>query len=329
VAQPENPGPTPTPGTERSDDPDLPPIVKRPLRKILVGILVGPLAAVVMAIVPPGQWIAMIPWGLAAISALVSVGLWRRLREWGKSLGKLEQVLTDVRAGEAPIDELSGVRGPLAPLVWSVQEILRELRRQKAELAAVELEIRQRIAQRTDALERIIGSLRHQAHRDPLTGLCNRRMLDEHVGQVIRNARESGSDLCLLMLDLDNFKMLNDTLGHAAGDEVLRTIGQIIRSTIREQDLAFRCGGDEFMLVLPVNGREAGQSLARRLVSLIDSLGKTLKMPKPLGVSIGLISLSEASDEDFRTLLAEADRRLYSVKAERKHAGGANRSAAA
>jgi diguanylate cyclase (GGDEF)-like protein len=282
-----------------------------------------------MAIVPPERWITVLPWGLLATSVLLSIALWRRLRRWQTSLGKLEQTLGDVQAGEAPIEELSEVQGPLLPLVESIQEILRELRRQKAELAAVELEIRQRVAQRTDALERTIGSLRHQANRDPLTGLCNRRMLDKHVGELIRQAREAGSDLCLLMLDLDNFKVLNDTLGHAAGDEILRTIGQIIRSSIRQQDLAFRCGGDEFMLVLPDDGQEAGQTLTRRLVSLIESLGKTLKTPKPLGVSIGLISLSETSDEDLRTLLAKADKRLYSVKAERKHTHRSDHAVAA
>ncbi|HEX2970985.1 MAG TPA: GGDEF domain-containing protein [Tepidisphaeraceae bacterium] len=283
-----------------------------------LGALTGSLVAVAMTVVSREQWHAALPWTLMGLSALVGLGVWRRLRTWRRSLGKLDQVLVDVRAGEAPIDELAGVRGPLSPLAESIQEILRELRQQKAELAAVEQEIRQRIAQRTHALERVIGSLRHQANRDALTGLYNRRMLNEHLREVVEQAKEAGSDLCLMMLDLDNFKTLNDTRGHAAGDEVLRTIGQIIRSSIREQDLAFRCGGDEFTLVLPDCGAEAGQALARRLVSLIDALGRTLKTPKPLGVSIGLINLSEASDEDLQALLAEADKRLYGVKAGRK-----------
>ena len=128
--------------------------------------------------------------------------------------------------------------------------MLRDSRRKRAEAAALEHETRQRIANRTDALERTIGSLRQQATRDVLTGLFNRRMLEEYLPQAVKRCKEARIGLCLLMIDVDHFKLLNDTLGHAAGDELLKTIGQLIRSTIREKDLAFRCGGDEFVVQL-------------------------------------------------------------------------------
>src|SRR5688572_28675145 len=128
--------------------------------------------------------------------------------------------------------------------------------------------MRQKVASRTDALERTIGSLRQQATRDVLTGLFNRRFLDQYITQSVTRHVKENRDLCLLMMDIDHFKMLNDTLGHAAGDDLLRAIGQLIRSAIRGEDVGFRMGGDEFVVLLPGSGTDAGQSLATRLMSL-------------------------------------------------------------
>src|SRR5690606_14641280 len=133
------------------------------------------------------------------------------------------------------------------PVAALLAEILHDLRQQKTAVAELHAETRQRVAQRTDALERQLGSLRQQASRDKLTGLYNRRMLDQCLNQLVDECRAGRRALCLLMMDADYFKQLNDTLGHAAGDDLLRSIGQIIRSALREQDLAFRYGGDEFI----------------------------------------------------------------------------------
>src|SRR6187200_1774560 len=99
-----------------------------------------------------------------------------------------------------------------------LQDLLREIRQQRCEIATLKDEMRQRVAQRTDALERTIGTLRHQATRDPLTGLFNRRFLDQYLPQVVQRSTSQGMDVAVLMCDLDHFKLLNDTLGHAAGD---------------------------------------------------------------------------------------------------------------
>ena len=149
-----------------------------------------------------------------------------------------------------PIEDLAAVRGRLAPIAMHIHEMLREIRSQKTALAEMDHEVRQRIANRTEALERKIGSLKHQATRDVLTGLLNRRALDDHLSRVIEQNIAASMPVSVLMIDVDNFKPLNDTLGHAAGDELLRSIGQIFRSTLRDRDTAFRCGGDEFVIVL-------------------------------------------------------------------------------
>jgi diguanylate cyclase (GGDEF)-like protein len=234
------------------------------------------------------------------------------------NLRRLERTFAQVRAGEAAIEELSDIGGVFAPLVMQLQDLLRDMRRQKGEAVQAEGEIRQRIAQRTSGMERLIGSLRVQANRDALTGLYNRRMLENHLGTMIDEGRSAGSDLCLLMMDLDNFKVLNDTLGHPAGDELLRSIGQLIRSAIREQDLGFRCGGDEFVVVLQGAGPSCGKGMAERLISLVDALGRTLKTPKPIGMSAGVCAVSEWPGVDAKELLAMADEKLYQIKGRRK-----------
>lgn len=236
-------------------------------------------------------------------------------RRWVRPTQQLQRLLTEIRAGSAPIEELANVGGAAGPLAEAVGEILRELRKQKASVAELEAEIRQRVAHRTSALERTIASLRQQATRDALTGLYNRRMLDEHLPKVVEHTLAEGADLCVLMIDIDHFKSLNDTLGHAAGDVLLKTVGELIRSAIRGGDAAFRCGGDEFLILLPGCGRGEAQSLAGRLTSLVDSLSKSFRVEDKPRLSIGICCLSELASRTPANLLREADAALYEVKA--------------
>src|SRR6202142_69557 len=98
---------------------------------------------------------------------------------------------------------------------------------------------------------RLRGALREQSSRDPLTGLFNRRYMEESLDREVRRAAREGYGLGLLMADLDNFKGLNDTFGHAAGDAVLRRIGRFLAGAVRSEDVACRFGGEEFVMILP------------------------------------------------------------------------------
>lgn len=244
---------------------------------------------------------------------------WIRLeRSWKRPAQKLTGLLTKIREGKLPIDELSTVDGGVKPLAALTHDLLRDLREEQRKIAQLEHEMRDRIAHRTEALERMIGSLRQQATRDALTGLFNRRMLDQHLPELMTTCRESGNELCVLTIDVDNFKLLNDTLGHAEGDNLLRSIGQLIRSTVRQNDAAFRCGGDEFLIALPGTDPAAAQVLSDRLVSLVDALTRTLKInPRPR-LSIGQARLSALLKHTPQALLSEADRSLYEEKSRRK-----------
>ena len=265
---------------------------------------------------------------MVAAGMLLAV-LWtgaRRRRVWSEPLAKLEQLLPEVREGREPIESLGRVGGNMGRIAGLCQEMLRELRSEQLRCSRLQEEIRQRIATRTVALERTIGALRQQAARDGLTGLFNRRMLDAYLPEVIERCKGGGAPLCLLMIDVDHFKPLNDTLGHAAGDQMLKSIGQIIRSTIRENDAAFRCGGDEFVVVLEGCGAEPGRAVADRIASLSDALGKTFRVINPPRLSIGVANLAEVREPTAEAVLRRADQALYQVKTEHHRAVEAART---
>jgi diguanylate cyclase (GGDEF)-like protein len=260
--------------------------------------------------------------GLVVLQLMLAVALpvavmWatvRRRRNWHQPLGQLEELIPRVRDGTEPIESLGRVGGKLAPLAGLCQQILRDLREEKLRIAQLEEEVRQRIASRTEALERRIGALRQQAARDGLTGLFNRRALDDYLPEAIERCKGEKMPLCVLMIDVDNFKPLNDTLGHAAGDQMLKSLAQIIRSTLREGDVAFRNGGDEFVTVLEDCTPDVGAELAERIRSLGGNYGKTFRVQHPPELSIGIANLDKIREPNAQILLRAADQALYRVK---------------
>jgi len=145
------------------------------------------------------------------------------------------------------------------------------------------------------------------AQTDDLTGLSNRRHFRRELEREIAAAHRDREPLSLLLLDLDNFKAINDTHGHERGDAALQTVAASIQERLRPGDLAARVGGDEFVVMLPHTSRAQANALAEGIAtSISDALA-------PLGatVSIGASTLRERRDHD---LLAEADRLLYQAK---------------
>jgi diguanylate cyclase (GGDEF)-like protein len=265
-----------------------------------------------------------VEWWLQALVAIVMMiaatyGFVHPQAHWIRPMRKAIALLPQVCAGQASIAELDAIGGGIEPLIAAMQEALRDLRRQRSEVARIELELTQRVANRTDALERTMAALKQQAARDALTGLYNRRMFDVHLPILHERCRAKGLPLSLLMIDVDDFKLLNDTLGHGAGDEFLRSFGQLVRSTLRSGDFAFRYGGDEFVIAVPGAVLEQAQPLRKRLESLVDGLAKPLRVPSPPRISVGLVcTTSLPADAPAEALVREADRLLYEAKQARK-----------
>lgn len=267
----------------------------------------------------PAHWLAQV--AVASIAVLSGGMVFvHHYLHWTRPTRRLLAAVDQVRAGKMAIEELSAIHGGIRPLVELSQSLLRDLRRQRAEFAELEHELSQRVANRTEALERKLGTLKHQASRDVVTGLYNRRLLDEHLPKLVQQCTAERSPLALLMIDVDYFKGVNDTLGHAAGDQLLCDVGRLIQSSIREQDMAFRFGGDEFVILLPGQLREQAQKLADRLVSLMDQLARTIKVERPPRLSIGIATLTDVAEPSAEALLVAADQVLYQHKHARRPA---------
>jgi diguanylate cyclase (GGDEF)-like protein len=255
-----------------------------------------------------------------SITALIAIA-WNALyreRRWGRPVRRLIELLPQIRTCQATVESLRSIGGLSEPLVEELACICHELHRLRSDLTDMEANLRRHVASRTNALERTIGSLKQQATRDALTGLHNRRAMNEHLPQAVERCQAARTDLCLLMIDVDHFKQLNDTCGHPAGDELLRNIGQIIRSTIRDGDVAFRYGGDEFAIVMEGQAEPAGQTLGERLRSLVDGLARTIRVNPSPRLSIGIATLKQVSPQDANALLQAADQSLYEIKKSRK-----------
>ncbi len=166
---------------------------------------------------------------------------------------------------------------------------------------------------------RLLAQARYQAARDPVTGLLNYRAAHARLDVELRAAYESGQPLGLLTLDMDDFKLINDTHGHPTGDMALRHVAALLERCVRTTDLAARLGGDEFVLILPGASRAESLDVARRLTALADELA--LEIPGagrlPLRLSIGVAAYPDDAD-GAHALLAASDSRLY----EAKRAGG-------
>lgn len=172
---------------------------------------------------------------------------------------------------------------------------------------------------------------RNQADRDPLTGFFNHRYLHERLSEEVLRAARTRRPLSVLMLDLDDFKLVNDTLGHVHGDRVLAYAAETIRSNLRASDVAARYGGDEFAVILPESSADDAAGVAERILAAFRARPFTASggTSLPVGVSIGVA----AHPGDGRTateLIAAADAGLYAAKSEdggRVRRGGSDRQA--
>jgi len=160
-------------------------------------------------------------------------------------------------------------------------------------------------------------TLHSQSVRDLLTGLFNRRYLEESLQREVSRAKRSKRPLGIVMLDLDNFKPFNDTLGHEAGDNVLREVGHFLQRHVRGDDIACRYGGEEFTLILPETSLEVIRARAEQLRERIKQLqvGYHGQLLGPLTVSLGVAILPDHGTSGEAVLHA-ADAALYRAKAE-------------
>lgn len=178
-----------------------------------------------------------------------------------------------------------------------------ELMEERRLRQALELEVERR--------EKLENELRQLATTDSLTGACNRRHFLELAAKEVNRSRRYGRPLAVMLIDIDNFKRINDTLGHAAGDQVLTRLARILRRTLRKTDAFGRLGGDEFAVLAPELDEDGARQMAERLRE-----GMEVTLPGadfPVTISIGVAAWSEP-DDTIEPAMYRADQALYRSK---------------
>ncbi len=269
--------------------------------------------------------------GTAALVAVAGASLWivRPLRRMASVVAKLREGELGGRVREAGPAEVRAAARALNEAVESMsvaERMATALAERDLQSPSLQLETTGRLgaslreavsalatsmAEREDFRER----LAHEATHDGLTGIANRLDTMAHLGQAIGRFQRSDKELAVLFVDVDGFKSVNDTHGHAAGDQVLRTIAKRVQEAIRVGDHVGRIGGDEFVLVAePIDDLETALRLAARVLDAIAEPLSFNGMSLTISASIGVALATQSSSPE--ELLRDADLALYAAKAE-------------
>jgi diguanylate cyclase (GGDEF)-like protein/PAS domain S-box-containing protein len=237
---------------------------------------------------------------------------------WSRNLTKSERIHDlEVMVGDRIIEKDEQIRG--------ADGVIRSLRSFKFPchdsagnilLAGVAVDVSEETEHQAELeryhreLEEANNRLRKLAVTDELTRLRNRRAFEERLVMEFSMARRRSRDLSVLLIDVDDFKKVNDRWGHAAGDEVLRRLGMILQTTVRLPDLPARYGGEEFVILLPESGQESALGLAKRVMARV-AIEKWDNAP--LTISIGMAAMNDSLTNGYQ-LVERADEALYAAK---------------
>lgn len=240
------------------------------------------------------MFIAVVVLGATAIFAL------RLTRGITRPIGHLVRAVESIEAGELDVGLTSTGGGELAVLAKGVNSMAASIKASREGLQ--------------EKVDRATVQLTYYATHDSLTGLVNRREFEDRLGQALLSARQNGSVHALCFMDLDHFKIVNDTCGHDAGDELLRQVASLLKYKIREGDTLARVGGDEFGLLLENYQLDRALEIAHLLCETIRAFrfswsGKTFT----IGASIGIVVINRGSD-NVSSVLSRADSACYSAK---------------
>lgn len=199
-------------------------------------------------------------------------------------------------------------------LARDIEELIDDNKTSHARLRQLKRTMDARVAHQTRHIQAMLKRAERQAWIDPLTKLGNRRLLEDRLEGIFTDHSIQGEDMAVILFDLDNFKSLNDTLGHAAGDEVLSFVGELLGGSLRSSDIGLRLGGDEFAILLLGTSIEEAVRTADRLVKLFAQRSSLYPVKPRVGVSAGVASLKYHRPENGIGLVAAADAGLYRAK---------------
>ena len=249
--------------------------------------------------------------------------------ELERRMKRRDGTLVWCRLQARPVDPVSPITGGTIWIIEDVaerrhaverlrqlnEELERRVHERTEELALANDKLREEVDERLQAEERA----RHLSLHDALTGLPNRRLLQDRLAQSLAQARREGWQVAVMFLDLDRFKNINDTLGHAVGDEVLREMARRLTSTLRDTDTISRVGGDEFVVVLPHAQVETDIApIAAKLMAELSEPCRVGERELRVTPSIGVSVFPDDGDDPVK-LLSYADSAMYHAKASGRH----------
>jgi diguanylate cyclase (GGDEF)-like protein len=246
----------------------------------------------------------------------------RTLSRHTAGLRDLFGAISTMASGVMPKPLPAGGSGETGYLAMAFNDMTGRLIASRKSLIEANENLERRVAERTRELREAAEKLERMASTDAMTGLANRRALTERGEELFADSIRGSSDLVCFVIDLDNFKGVNDTLGHKVGDELIRLAADALRAGSRGNDLPARLGGDEFILFMPMTEPEAAAAVADRLqADFRRRAGELLKghtLERMPSMSIGITSRRQAGAMTFEELVQRADAALYCAKARGK-----------
>ncbi len=222
-------------------------------------------------------------------------------------LDRLASAMDRFSQGELGVRAPGGRRDEIGRLETAFNRMADQQQQTHERLVRLNAELERRVAERT-------RQLRELAVREPLTSLYNRRHFNEMLDRCLSEAARYDNDLSCIMIDLDDFKAVNDDFGHRVGDEVLVLAAETIQGALRLSDVPARFGGDEFIILLPQTDESQARALGARIVTAFaQRLSETLPKARTR-MSVGIASVAALPSADAESLVRAADRALYQAK---------------
>jgi len=242
----------------------------------------------------------------------------QRLKEHVDGVKEVLNAIRDLAAGSTPKPLAAGRKGEIGYLSIAFNDMACRLLASRKALLDLNRSLEQRVEERTHELSQAAAKLEKMASTDALTGLFNRRHFTEQSEMLFSESIRRDTDLVCLLIDLDNFKNVNDTLGHKKGDELLCVAADALRSACRGDDIVARLGGDEFIILMPMADVAAVRQVAERLQEqFIADAVKLLagaSLPKMPSMSIGISSRKLCDAAKFEGIVISGDVALYEAK---------------
>lgn len=251
---------------------------------------------------------------LAGAGLLFLVLAWWSASRLSRPLERLAGLAHRIEAGDEKTRlEVEDAPLEIRHLAGALQGMANALLQHQEALAESNAQLERKVAERTAALADANAELHQLARRDALTGLANRFAANERLESEFLRMKRHGRGYGLLMLDIDFFKRINDTLGHAGGDQVLRHVANELRGLVRESDFVARVGGEEFMVLLPETGWQDAGRVAEKIRAGIAA--STPPVDRQVTISVG-VALATPAQEDMDQAVRLADAQLYRAKEE-------------